>query len=116
MIDDQLQEGKPPPNSPALLRVAHELQKGVDALPTWSERSGEAWADFARRQGKAEQDLADRLRRMPGCTIARSPNGSTTRLTLAGVEAKALGGPAAACRGWIAKVQRQALGAPHHST
>jgi len=47
---------------------------------------------------------------MPGCTIARSPNGSTTTLTLVGIEAKAQGGLAAACRNWVAEVQRADLG------
>ena len=111
MNDEHLHEGALEPNWPALVRVAHELQKWVDALPVWSESSGEAWQAFSRRLGKQEQELAERLRRMPGCTIARSPNGATTTLLLAGVEAKAQGGLAAACRGWIAKVQRAALAA-----
>jgi hypothetical protein len=109
MINERLPEDALEPNWPALLRVARELQRGVDALPVWSEQSGEGWAAFSRRLGKQEQGLGERLRRMPGCTIARSPNGSTTTLTLAGVEAKAQGGLAAACRNWIAKVQRAAL-------
>ena len=110
MIDGHPQEGALEPNWPALVQVAHELQKWVDALPVWSERSGEAWSAFKRRSGEAEQNLAAMLQRMPGCTITRSPNGSTTTLTLDGVEAKAQGGPAAACQNWIAKVQRGELG------
>jgi hypothetical protein len=49
---------------------------------------------------------------MPGSTIVRSPNGSTTTLTLAGVEAKAQGRLAVACRSWVAKVQRADLDGP----
>jgi hypothetical protein len=94
----------------ALLPVAHELRRWVDRLPVWSEASGETWSAFSRRLGKQEQELAEKLARMPGCRIARSPNGSTTTLTLAGVEAKAQGGLAAACRSWVAKVQRATLG------
>ncbi len=101
------------PNWPTLLPVAHELQRGVDALPVWFGHTGEAWSTFKRQYEQKEQELAARLCRMPGCTIARSPNGSTTTLILAGVEAKAQGGPAAACRNWIAKVQRAAFGMSH---
>ena len=111
MSDEHVHEGALEPNRRALLRVAQELQRGVDALPVWSEQSGEAWAAFSRRHGKQEQELAEKLRRMPGCAITRSSNGSTTTLTLAGVDARAQGGLAAACRGWIAKVQRAALAA-----
>jgi hypothetical protein len=109
MNNGQVHDEALEPNWQALLRVARELQRGVDALPVWSEQSGEAWAAFSRRLGKQEQDLADKLRRMPGCTIVRSQNGSATTLTLAGVEAKAQGGLAAACRRWITKVERSAL-------
>jgi hypothetical protein len=98
----------PEPNWPALLPVARELQAWVNALPVWSEWSQEAWSDFKRRHGKAEQELGERLRRLPGCTIAHSPNGSTTTLMLAGVEARAPGGLSAACRNWIVQVQRAA--------
>ena len=112
MNDGHLHEGGPEPNWQALLLVAHELKRWVDALPAWSEQSGEDWSGYSRRHAKGEQVLADRLRRMPGCTLVRSPSGSTTTLTLAGVEAKARGGPAAACRNWRAKVQRGALAVP----
>jgi hypothetical protein len=102
-------DGELEPNWKALLLVAYELQRWVDALPVWSVQSSEDWSGFSRRHAKGEQVLAGRLRRMPGCTIARSTNGATTTLILAGVEARAQGGLAAACRNWIAKVQRAAL-------
>ena len=94
------------PNLDALRPVAKELQRWVDRLPLWSEASGEARQAFKRRTGKQELELAEKLRRIPGCTIARSSNGATITLTLAGVEVKAQGGLAAACRTWVAKMQR----------
>ena len=106
MNNGHLSEGAPEPNWPALLPVAKELQRWVDSLPVWSEASGETWQAFSRRLGKHELGLAERLGRMPGCTVARSPNGSTTTLILAGVEARAQGGLGAACRTWVAKIQR----------
>lgn len=93
-------------NQKALLAVAQELQRWVARLPIWSEASGEAWQTFSRPLGKHELELAETLGRLPGCTITRSTNGATTTLTLAGVEAKAQGGLGAACRSWVAKVQK----------
>ena len=109
MIDEDPHNAYVGPNWRALLRVAQELQRGVDGLPVWAEHTGEAWPAFKRRHGQGEQELAERLRRMPGCTVLRSTNGSSTTLRLAGLEAKAQGGIAAACRSWTAKVQRAAL-------
>ena len=106
MNSGHLPREMPEPNREALLPVAQELQRWVDRLPIWSDTSGEAWPAFKRRLGKQEQEVAERLGRMPGCTIARSSNGSTTTLTLAGVEVKAQGGLAAACQSWVAKVQK----------
>ena len=97
------------PNWPALVPVAQELRRWVDRLPVWSDASGEARSTFKRRLGKQELDLAEKLRRIPGCTITRSPNGSTT-LTLAGLEATAQGGLAAGYRSWIIQVRRAELG------
>ena len=116
MTDKQANAGASEPDWQALLRVAGELQRWVDAFPIWSESSGEAWLAFLRRHGTGEKTLEERLRRMPGCTIARSPNGSTTTLSLARVEARSPGGLAAACRSWIDKVQRTALGVLHPPT
>lgn len=116
MSDEPRPQGEMEPNWPALLPVAQELRRWVDQLPVWSEASGETWQAFSRRLGKHEQDLAGKLRRMPGCTITRSPNGSTTTLILAGVEAKAQGGLAAACRTWFAKVLRGGLEATRPPT
>jgi hypothetical protein len=110
-----MSDGHPPGSAPGthqrtLLAVAQELQRWVDRLPIWSDASGETWQTFSRRLGKHELELAEKLGRMPGCTIARSPNCSTTALTLAGVEARAQGGLGAACRTWVAKVQKGELG------
>ena len=102
--------GAPEPDWGALSRVAFELRTWVDALPAWSERSAEDWASPTRRSAQAETALAGRLRRMPGCSIARSPNGASTTLILAGVEVRAQGGIAKACQGWIAKVEKAAKG------
>jgi hypothetical protein len=108
MLNEPRSEATSEPNWPALLPVARELQAWVNALPVWSEWSQETWSAFKRRHGQAEQELTERLRRMPGCTIARSPNGSTTTLTLAGVEARGPGRLEVACRNWIAQVQKAA--------
>jgi hypothetical protein len=59
-----------------------------------------------------EQELAKRLRRLPGCTIARSTSGSATTLSLGGVEVRSQGGLTAACRDWIAMLQTSALKKP----
>ena len=111
MIDSITDEQAPEPNWSALLPVASELQHWVNTLPVWREDSWESWAEFSRRHGKCEQELAMRLRRMPGCTIVRSTNGSATTLTLAGIEVRAQGGLATACRDWVARVQGAVLNA-----
>ena len=106
MINDEAEERAPEPNWLALVPVANELQRWVSTMPVWTENSWETWADFSRRHAKDEQELAKRLSRMPGCTIARSNNGSSTTLSLAGVEVRSQGGLASACRDWIGRVRQ----------
>ena len=108
MMDDGAEGVTPEPDWAALVPVAKELQRWVNTLPIWSDQSSESWEQFSRRHGKDELELAKRLRRLPGCTIARSTSGSATTLTLGGVEVRSQGGLTAACRDWIALVQRSA--------
>ena len=61
---------------------------------------------FLRPLGKQELESAEKPRRIPGCTITRSSNGTTITLTLAGVEVKAQGGLTVACQSGAAKVLR----------
>jgi hypothetical protein len=110
MTDGHLPDEVAEPNWQALVPVALELRRWVDRLPEWFEASGETWQTSSRRLGKQVLELAERLRQMPGSTVARSPNGSTIALMLAGVEAKVQGRLAAACRNWVAKAQRADLG------
>ena len=100
------------PNWAALVPVAKELQRWVNTIPIWSDQSWESWEQYSRRHGKDEQELAKRLRRLPGCTIARSTSGSATTLSLGGVEVRSQGGLTAACRDWIAMVETSALKKP----
>ena len=100
------------PNWAALVPVAKELQRWVNTIPVWSDQSWESWEEYSRRHGKEEQVLAKRLRRLPGCMIARSTSGSATTLALAGVEVRSQGGLTAACRDWITMVQKSALKKP----
>ena len=108
MIDEPADQPTPERNWGALLTVADELERWTATMPIWSDRSWEAWEDFSRRHGSREQDLAKMLRRMPGCLIMRSNNGSATTLSLGGVEVRTVGGLAEACRAWSAWVRRSA--------
>ncbi|TNC51608.1 hypothetical protein FHG66_05465 [Rubellimicrobium rubrum] len=105
MSDTSSGEPAPEPNWAALLPVANELQRWVGVMPVWSEDSWQSWEQFSRHHGKLEQELARRLRLLPGCNIARSTSGSATTLSLAGVEVRAQGGLAGACQAWIARVR-----------
>ncbi len=108
MTDEEVEQRASGPNWAALVPVANELQRCVSTMPVWTENTGDTWADFSRRHAKDEQELAKRLSRMPGCTIARSNNGSSTTLSLAGVEVRSQGGLASACRDWIGRVRHSA--------
>ncbi len=105
MSDKVATEPAPELNWSALLPVANELQRWVGMMPVWTENSWQSWEEFSRHHGKLELELAKRLRRLPGCVIARSTNGSATTLSLAGVEVRAQGGLVEACRAWIANVR-----------
>jgi hypothetical protein len=112
MIDGTAGGSAAEPNWAAPLPVARELQRWVNTIPTWSDQSSESWEQFSRRHSKDEQDVTKRLRRLPGCTIARSTSGSATTLSLGGVEIRSQGGLAVACRDWIATVQKPSLKKP----
>ena len=99
----------PEPNWQALLPVARELERWVNALPALTVEARETWGEFAERQRRGEAALAARLQRMPGCTIAISPQGLKTSLVLAGVEAASFSGLAGVCREWIAQVREEAI-------
>jgi hypothetical protein len=97
------------PNWAALVPVARELQRWISTIPVWSDQSWESWEQFSRRHGKDEQELAKRLRRLPGCTITRSTSGPAITLFLGGVEVRSQRGLTAACADWIGMVQKSAL-------
>ena len=96
------------PNWQVLLPVARELERWLNALPIVPLDARETWEEFSKRQKRREAELIARLRRMPGCILAKSPQGSSATLHLAGVEVTSPGGLTGVCREWIAQVREGA--------
>jgi hypothetical protein len=80
--------------------AARELRAWAALLPWWNPLDPETWDSFHQRRQVAEEALVARLRSLPRCKLAISPNGVQAELTLAGLRVRSDAGLRGVCAAW----------------